>query len=421
LEPSAELLNESASADGESPSRKVIPLTAVFEHQILANRRAQKDYRKIDTEEFGTGNRSSPHLVSHAAALTTFSDIGRPIRLRYDYVELQIAVGWPVRRYAGNAGVHCVSRFSTSAFSKKSDQRARGAMNRREFSQLTVGAALGQALLSRAAAQQTSPAGAVRFSFMLWALEKQNPFDRCMEIVASAGYNGIELVGEFQKWSPEERKRVMAKMRSLNLIFDSMSGVKAGFADPSQSADFMTQLAAQINSAKELECPQIILLSGKRVDSLDAKTQRQTSIDNLKRAADLATKENIEIVIEPIDPLENPTIFLTTVTDGFEIVRAVGASNVKVLYDFYHEQRAFGNLIEKLEKNINLIGLVHIADVPGRHEPGTGEIDYGNIFRKLAELKYNKFVAMEYYPTEDPVESLKKSRLAAQQAMRSAV
>ena len=70
-------------------------------------------------------------------------------------------------------------------------------------------------------------------------------------------------------------------------------------------------------------------------------------------------------MIEPIDLLENPTIYLASVTDGFEIARAVNSPHVKVLYDFYHEQRSFGNLIEKLEQNIDWVGLVHVADVPG--------------------------------------------------------
>ena len=291
-------------------------------------------------------------------------------------------------------------------------------MNRREFSQLTVGAALGHKFLRGTA--QTKPSSPssdpFRLSFMLWALEKQAPFDQCVEIVAAAGYQGIELVGEFYSWSDADTSRIMARMRSLGLIFDAMSGVKAGFAVPDQSTDFMAQFAAQVEAAKRLECQKIILLSGKRVDGLSPESQRQTAIDNLKRATDLASKDNIQIVIEPIDLLENPTIFLSTVTDGFDIVRAVGSPNVRVLYDIYHEQRSYGNLIEKLERNIDLVGLTHIADVPGRHEPGTGEIDYANIYRKLAELGYNKFMAMEYYPTQDPTESLRASRLAIQQA-----
>lgn len=290
-------------------------------------------------------------------------------------------------------------------------------MDRRKFSQLLVGSALVPAFLrGNAQTISSSSSGKFKFSVMLWTIEKQTPFDRCIEIVAAAGYNGVELVGEFQKWSTEETHRIMKKMSSLGLVFDSMSGVRAGFANPAESSEFMTQFAAQVKSAKELDCPQIILLSGKRVETLDPKVQYTTSIENLKRAADVAAKNNIEIVIEPIDPLENPTIYLRSVTDGFEMVREIGSSNVKVLYDFYHEQRAFGNLIEKLEKNIEWIGLVHIADVPGRHAPGTGEIDYINIYKKLAELKYGRFIAMEYYPTEDPIASLKKSRMSAQQA-----
>jgi len=293
-------------------------------------------------------------------------------------------------------------------------------MNRREFSQLTIAAAIGHRFL-RGAGQATPPpspsnSAGIRLSFMLWAIEKQASFDRCVEIVAEAGYQGIELVGEFYRWSKEDTSRIMARMHSLGLIFDAMSGVKAGFAVPEQSADFATQFAAQVSWAKDLECKKIILLSGKRVDGITAEAQRQTAIDNLKRAADVAAKDDIQIVIEPIDLIENPPIYLSTVTDGFAIVKAAGSPNLKVLYDFYHEQRSYGNLIEKLENNMDLVGLVHIADVPGRHEPGTGEIDYANIYRKLVELKYDKFMAMEYYPTTDPVESLKAARLGVQQS-----
>ena len=271
--------------------------------------------------------------------------------------------------------------------------------------------------LRPAAAQDVGSANKVRFSFMLWALEKQAPFDQCVEWVAEAGYQGVELVGEFQSWSPAQRAAIMAKMRSLGMVFDAMSGVKAGFAVPEQTEAFRAQFIEQIRAAQELECPKIILLSGNRVDGLRAEVQRQTSIDTLKWAAEKTAKEQIDIVIEPIDLLENPAIYLASVTDGFEIVRAVDSPHVKVLYDVYHEQRSFGNLIEKLEKNIDWVGLVHVADVPGRHGPGTGEIDYGSIYRKLAELNYSHWIAMEYYPIGEPVASLKKSRMEAQRAL----
>jgi hydroxypyruvate isomerase len=292
-------------------------------------------------------------------------------------------------------------------------------MNRRQFTQLAAAATLSHAL-PKLQAQTPPPPTQWRFSDMLWTLEKQAPFDKCLEIVAEAGYQGVELTGQFQKWSPEETRRITAKMRSLGLVFDLLSGVKLGFADPSGTAEFLAAITAQLQAANELESPQINLKSGNRIDTLSRQAQHAAGVENLKRAADLAAKENVQILIEPIDPLESPNMFLTTVTEGFDIVREVGTPQVRVLYDFYHEQRAYGNLIEKLEKNIDLVGLVHIADVPGRHEPGTGEIDYPNIYRKLAELKYNKYITMEFYPTQDPVATLRKARLEAQQAARTA-
>ena len=292
-------------------------------------------------------------------------------------------------------------------------------MNRRQFSQLVATASLGR-VLPRGYAQTLPSQSGSRFSVMLWTLEKQAPFDRCLEIVAEAGYQGVELTGQFQKWSSDETRRVMAKMRGLGLTFDMLSGVKAGFADPGGATEFMAQATAQMKAAKELESPQINLKSGNRIDSLSRSAQHAASIENLKRAADLAAANQVQIVVEPIDPLENPNMYLTSVSEAFEIIRAVDSPQVRVLYDFYHEQRAYGNLIEKLEQNIDLVGLVHIADVPGRHEPGTGEIDYANIYRKLGQLKYNKFITMEFYPTQDPVATLRKARIDAQQAMSAA-
>jgi hydroxypyruvate isomerase len=95
------------------------------------------------------------------------------------------------------------------------------------------------------------------------------------------------------------------------------------------------------------------------------------------------------------------------------MVREVNHPQVRFLYDLFHEQIGHGNLLEKLEKNIDVIALIHIADVPGRHEPGTGEINYANIFRKLIELKYQGMVAMEFRPTGDPVAMLKAAKALA--------
>jgi hydroxypyruvate isomerase len=289
-------------------------------------------------------------------------------------------------------------------------------MNRRKFCQWIVATALEGSLLRAGAQASTTSISAPRFSCEIATL-KLPSFDRCIEVVAEAGYQGVELTGYFQEWTPQEQGRLMARMRSLGVMIDMLSGLKASFAIPGQTEEFVQRVTEHCRVARGLQCPQINIKSGPRLEGTDPHAQFAAAVDNLKRASDVAAKNEIDIVIEPIDLIENPTIFLTSVKDGFEIVRAVNQPNVKVLYDFYHEQRGSGNLIEKLEENIEWIGLIHIADVPGRHEPGTGEIDYTNIYRVLGKLHYNRFIAMEYGPTTDPIASLRKSRMEAQQAI----
>ncbi len=287
-------------------------------------------------------------------------------------------------------------------------------MNRRKFCQLIAATALEGVALRNGAQPATTSTRAPRFSCEIGTL-KLPSFDRCVEVVAEAGYQGVELTGYFQEWTPAEQQRLTAKMHSLGVMIDMLSGLKASFATPGPTDDFVLRVTEHCQVANGLGCPQINIKSGPRLDGVDPKAQVAAAVENLTRASDVAAMHGINIVIEPIDLIENPTIFLTSVREGFEIVRSVNRPNVKVLYDFYHEQRGGGNLIEKLEKNIDWVGLVHIADVPGRHEPGTGEIDYANIYRCLGKLHYGPFIAMEYSPTTDPVVSLRKSRMEAQE------
>ncbi len=294
--------------------------------------------------------------------------------------------------------------------------KARNGMNRRTFAQRASAAALSLPWKAKCSPVEDRRENTMhegnRFSVMLWTLAKQATLDQSLEIVAAAGYSGVELTGQFQSWSEAEMKRVLSRMQTLGLTIDSISGVRAGFAVADQTAEFQTQFTEHLQFAQRLSCPQVILLSGQRVRSLAAEKQRQTAIDNLKWAGDRAGKLGIEIVIEPIDLLENPGVYLASVSDAFDLAAAVDKPSVKVLYDFYHEQRSFGNLIEKLERGINLIGLVHVADVPGRHEPGTGEIAYANLYQSLAKLDYKRRIAMEYYPTGDAVTSLRNAKIA---------
>src|SRR4029079_3509704 len=136
---------------------------------------------------------------------------------------------------------------------------------------------------------------------------------------------------------------------------------------------------------ERLECPALILLSGNVVPGATQEAQAQSCIDGRRAAAQIIegkkiAGEPVRLLLENIDPEENPKYFLTSVARGFEIIKAVNHPQGQFCYDLFHEQIAEGNLIEKLERNMPLVGLIHVADVPGRHKPGTGEITYASLF-----------------------------------------
>ena len=283
-----------------------------------------------------------------------------------------------------------------------------------------------RAVLAEKSAAPVAASGAAQIPFglsvMLWTVFRDLPFEQRLGKVAAAGYTNVELVGEYEKWSKQDFDRANATRKKLGITFDCTAGLKHSLCNPAERDSLLAEFHQTIPIMRKLDCPAMIFLSGNSVPSMSVAAQQQSCVDGLKAAAKLIDGEKINgepvrVLLENIDPEENPKYFLTSVAMGFEIVKAVNHPQVQFLYDFFHEQIAEGNLIEKLEKNIQHVGLVHIADVPGRHRPGTGEINYKNIFRKLAELKYNRIAAMEFLPTGDAVAELRDAR---QFAMESA-
>jgi hydroxypyruvate isomerase len=250
---------------------------------------------------------------------------------------------------------------------------------------------------------------------MLWTVFKELPFEQRLEKVAQAGYRNVELVGEYAKWAPADFEKANAARKRLGITFDATAGMKHSLCDPAQREAFVAELGEALKPMQTLGCPAMIVLSGNVVPGLSREAQHASIVDGLKRAAASIEGRTVEgkpvmLLLECIDPEENPRYFLQSAAEALEIVRTVNHPQVRFLYDMYHEQIAEGNLIEKLEKNIDWIRLIHVADVPGRHEPGTGEINYQTIYRKLAELKYEGVVAMEFYPTGEPVETLRRAK-----------
>jgi hydroxypyruvate isomerase len=296
-------------------------------------------------------------------------------------------------------------------------------MNRRDFHKLALSTSAAT-LLPASGLWADAPAQSAneghKFSVMLWTLPKKLTFEQQLQIVADAGYTGAEVGKEYEAWTPAEWKTNLAKLHSLGIQVDSAVPGRNALADISKRTALTEDLKKAIPGANELGCKQFIYTAYNRVPEQTPEQQRAAIVDTLKYAADLLEKDGIEIVLEPIHLAEHKEEAVISVAEAFEITRLVNSPRVKVLYDFYHEQIQAGNLIEKLTKNIDQVGLVHIADVPGRHQPGTGEINYINIYRELARLKYDRYICMEFMSQGDPTATLKKAREDAIAAMRTA-
>jgi hydroxypyruvate isomerase len=256
---------------------------------------------------------------------------------------------------------------------------------------------------------------------MLWTVFTDLPFEERLARVAEAGYSNVELVGEYSKWSAADFANANAARKRLGIQFDATAGLAHGIAEPASRDALLAELTQALTPMETLGCPAMILLSGNVVPGLSRWAQHRSCVETLKRAAALVEGRTINgqpvrLLLECIDPEENPRYFLTSAAEAIEVVRQVNHPQVQFLYDFFHEQIAEGNLIEKLDKHIDVIGLIHVADVPGRHEPGTGEINYVNIYRKLAQLNYKRMVAMEFHPTGDEISTLSLARYLVERA-----
>jgi hydroxypyruvate isomerase len=299
-------------------------------------------------------------------------------------------------------------------------------MNRREFAKTIASTALIATATRSQSAEPVVPSPTpFPLSVMLWTVFRELPFEQRIAKVVEAGYTNIELVGEYAKWSDGDFDRAIAARNQLGIHFDATAGLHNSLTNPDDRDAFLAELKAALTPMEKLSIPAMIVLSGNVVAGQSREAQHANCIEGLKRAASLVEGKQIDgrpvrLLLECIDPEENPHYFLQSAAEGIDIVRAVNHPQVQFLYDLFHEQIAEGNLIEKLDKNIDVIGLIHVADVPGRHEPGTGEINYGNIYRKLRDLKYRHMVAMEFLPKGDPVASLRAAREMVASATASA-
>jgi hydroxypyruvate isomerase len=249
-----------------------------------------------------------------------------------------------------------------------------------------------------------------------------------MEKVAEAGYPGFEF-GNWRAEDPAQITRLSKKLGLECVCIVGNIGVNPkgmGLCDPAERDGFLAEIRASAAAARRLETSRLVVLTGKKVSTLSREQQHASIVEGLKRAQDIVAPQGITLILEvintlaPVEPLNPKTnhleYYLDRTPEAFAIIREVASPFVKVLFDLYHVQIMEGNLIETLRANIGAIGHFHVGDVPGRHEPGTGEIHYGNVFRAIYQTGYRDFVAAEYVPSGDAMATLAGMRALAASA-----
>jgi hydroxypyruvate isomerase len=231
------------------------------------------------------------------------------------------------------------------------------------------------------------------------------PFIDRIGKAAEAGFDAIE----FWNWDNKDLEAVKLAVAAAGIRVASFQSNRGGtLIEPSHRHMFVSGIEESLEKACDLGSDALFLLTDELGDdrsvkfksTLSFEEKRNSVFDGLKAIAPLAERAGITIVLEPLNTLvDHPGYFLDSVDLGAQLVREVASPRVRLLFDIYHVQVMQGNLIERLIKHLDVIGHVHVADVPGRHEPGTGEINYRNVFGCLRDAGYDKTIGFEYIPT----------------------
>ncbi|MCU0491373.1 MAG: TIM barrel protein [Chloroflexaceae bacterium] len=246
----------------------------------------------------------------------------------------------------------------------------------------------------------------LRFSVCVETIFTNMPFEQRLEHVHDQGFEAFEFWGREGK----DMNITLALKHALRLEVSAFLGSKEPLVDAAQRPAFLKDIARNSAIAADLACERLIVLAGTTLPGVSREEQRASLVAGLREAAVLAADADVTLLLEPLNAIDHPGSFLTSSDEGFAIVREVNSPNVRLLFDVYHQQISEGNLSQRITQNLDLIGHFHIADVPGRHEPGTGEINYDHLFWLLREQGYKGYVGLEYIPQHDAVVSLRHVR-----------
>jgi hydroxypyruvate isomerase len=249
-----------------------------------------------------------------------------------------------------------------------------------------------------------------RFAANISLLFTEHDFLDRFAAAAAAGFAAVECQFPYD-WPIEQVVEAM-HAASLPMVLHNLpagdwaAGERGIACHPDRVEEFRAGVHTALSYARALDCPQLNCLAGIAPAQTDPEVIRSTFIDNLRYAAEALAADGRRLLVEPINTFDIPGFHLNRSAQALELIEAVGADNLLIQFDLYHAQRMEGELAGTLSRHLDRIGHIQIADNPGRHEPGTGEINFPFLFAHLDAIGYRGWVGCEYLPAAGTVEGL---------------
>lgn len=249
-----------------------------------------------------------------------------------------------------------------------------------------------------------------KFAANLSMLFTELPFLERFAAARAAGFAAVEFLFPYAFEAEEIALRL--QRHQLQLVLHNLppgdwaAGERGLACDPRRQEEFRAGLALALEYATALRVPRLHCMAGIVPHGLAPARARATFIANLQYAADQCAPHGITLLIEPINTYDMPGYFLHHSAQALAILAEAGRPNLKLQYDIYHMQRMEGELANTIRACLPRIGHMQLADTPGRHEPGSGEINYRYLFGLLDELGYEGWIGCEYQPRQDTLSGL---------------
>ncbi len=241
-----------------------------------------------------------------------------------------------------------------------------------------------------------------RFAANISMMFTEVPFLDRFALAAKAGFTAVEFLFPYAHRPAE----IAARLKNSGLqqvLFNALpgdwaQGERGVAALPGRQREFREGIARALEYATVLSCPRLHVMAGLKPEGVPQDTLLATYAANLAWCAEECGKAGVKPVIEPINHRDIPGFFLNTTDQAAAVIHAIGPERLGMQFDLYHCQITEGDIVRRVEKHLPLIAHMQVADNPGRHEPGTGEVNWPFVFDRIDALGFRGWIGCEYRP-----------------------